>query len=107
MLGEKPHLTPLESRKQLLLLESELNRALLLSEARQLKNELHQLSNQVRSLGSLVSSAAHLAGTFADIGQTFSARTGDEKPRASWMSALIDGAKAGASLWGAWRSRSK
>ena len=38
-------LSPLEARKQLLLVESELNRAQLINELRGFKDELHQLKN--------------------------------------------------------------
>ena len=107
MLGENPHLTPLESRKQLLLLESELNRALFLEDVRHIKKEIQQLAGQAHLLGSLFSSVSDFAGTCADIGHAFSSRDANEKPRPSWISVLVDGAKAGASLWGAWRSHRK
>lgn len=107
MPGEKSTLTPLQSRKQLLVLESELNRALLQNEVKELKGEFRQLTQQVRSIGSIVSTAADLAGTVADLGHAFSPRNSNEKKRPSWISTLIEGAKAGASLWGSWQARKK
>jgi hypothetical protein len=108
MFGEKPDLTPLESRKQLLLLESELNRALFLNEVRDLKNGIHQMTNQMRSMGSVISSAADLAEIIAGLGRGFSPRTTNEdSSRPSWISTLVNGAKAGASLWGSLRSHWK
>jgi len=97
MSGEKSHLTSLETRKQLLLVESELNRAQLLNELREFKNEIHHLKHQVWEMGSIAASAAKLATTFSSIGQAFSHRNEDEKP--SWISTLLKGAKAGTSLW--------
>ena len=97
MPGKNFHLTPLESRKQLLLVESELNRAQLLNELRDFKNEIHHLKHQVWEIGSVAASAAKLATTFSAIGQAFSHRNEDKKP--SWISTLLNGAKAGTSLW--------
>jgi len=97
MPGENVHLTPLESRKQLLLLESELNRAQLLNEVHDLKNEIHRLKDQLHAIGSVASSAAKLADTVSAIGRAFSHR--EEGDKASWISRLLNGAKTGTSLW--------
>jgi hypothetical protein len=104
MPGKNFQLTPLESRKQLLLVESELNRAQLLNELRDFKNEIHQLKDQVQAAGSLVASAAKLANTFSAIGNTFNRDDGGEKPKQSWISTLFKGARAGVSIWSALRS---
>ena len=42
----------------MLILESELNRALLIKEAEELKGEIHKVAKQARSMGSLISTAA-------------------------------------------------
>jgi hypothetical protein len=107
MPGEKPNLTPLESRRQLLVLESELNRALLLNEVRDLKNEMHQLKAQVNAMGSLVSFAAELASTFAAVGNAFTSRSENGPGRSSWISTLVHVVKVGASVWNAFRSHYK
>jgi hypothetical protein len=107
MPGKNFHLTPLESRKQLLLVESELNRAQLLNELRDFKSEVLQLKDQVQAVGSLASSAAKLATTFSAIGNAFTHRNGDEKGKSSWISTLLNGARTGASIWGALRSHLK
>jgi hypothetical protein len=107
MPGKNFHLTPLESRKQMLLVESELNRAQLVNELRDLKNEIHRLENQVRAVGSLASSAAKLVSTFSAIGSAFSHRDVGEKTKSSWISTLLSGARTGASIWGALRSHLK
>jgi hypothetical protein len=98
MPGKKSQLTPLETRKQLLLVESELNRVQLLNELRDWKNELHNLKQQMEAIGSMVSVAAKLTATFSAVGRAFSHRNeGDNQP--SWVSMLLDGAQAGTSLW--------
>jgi hypothetical protein len=107
MLGKNLHLTPLESRKQLLLVESELNRAQLLTELRDLNKEIQHLKGQVVAAGSLVSSAAKLAATFSAIGGAFTHRDEDENRKSSWLSTLLKGARTGALIWGAVRSHLK
>lgn len=107
MPGKNFHLTPLESRKQLLLVESELNRAQLLTELRDFKIEIYNLRDQVQAIGSFASSAAKLAATFSAIGSAFTHRDGGEKKKSSWIATLLNGARTGASIWGAVRSHLK
>ena len=107
MPGKNLHLTPLETRKQLLLVESELNRAQLINELHEFKNEIHHLQDQVHALGSIASSAAKLATTFSAIGNAFTHRGDGEKKKTSWISTILNGARTGASIWGALRSHSK
>lgn len=98
MPGKKSQLTPLETRKQLLLVESELNRVQLLNEMHDFKDEIHHLQQQMQAIGSMVSAAAKLAATFSTVGRAFSHRDeGDNKP--SWVSMLLNAAQAGTSLW--------
>ena len=99
MPGKLTQLTPLETRKQLLLLESELNRVQLLREVGEFKNEIRHLKQQAGEISSLVSSAAKLAGTFSAVGRVFSHRDDGENGSGPWLSTLLNGAKAGASLW--------
>jgi hypothetical protein len=107
MPGKNLHLTPLESRKQLLLVESELNRAQLLNELRDFRNEIHHLKNQMHAISSIASSATKLATTFSAISSAFTHRGSDEKKKSSWISTLLNGARTGASIWGALRSHLK
>jgi hypothetical protein len=107
MPGKTFDLTPLESRKQLLLVESELNRAQLLNELRKLNTEIQHLKGQVQAVGTLVSSAAKVATTFSAIGSAFTHREAGENGKSSWLSTLINGARTGASIWGALRSHLK
>ena len=107
MFGKISQLTPLETKKQLLLVESELNRAELLNELRDLNQEIHLLMSQVQAAGALVSSAAKLATTFSAIGSAFTHRNTGENKKSSWLSILINGARTGATIWGAIRSQMK
>jgi hypothetical protein len=107
MPGKNLHLTPLESRKQLLLVESELNRAQFVNELRDLNNEIRHLKGQVQAVGTLVSSAAKVAATFSAIGGAFTHRDLGENGKSSWLSILLNGARTGASIWGALRSHLK
>lgn len=104
MLGKDFHLTTLESRKQLLRVESELNRAQLFNELRDFKKEIHHLQDQVAAMSSIVSSVAKLATTFSVIGGVFARSNNEEKKKSSWVSTLFRGARAGASIWSALRS---
>jgi hypothetical protein len=107
MPGKNFHLTPLESRKQLLLVESELNRAQLLNELRDFKNEIRALKNQMQAIGSFAASAAKLATTFSAIGTAFTHRDGGDNGKSSWISKLLNGARTGAELWTTLRSHLK
>jgi hypothetical protein len=97
MSGKTSQLTSLETRRQLLLVESELNRAQLLNEVRDFKSEIQRLKHQVGGIVSTAELATKVAGAFSDVGRAFSQRDEGEKP--SWISTLLNGAKAGTSLW--------
>jgi hypothetical protein len=103
MSGKTSQLTPLETKKQLLLVESELNRAQLLNELRDFKNEIQRLKHQVGGIVSTAELATKVISAFFDVGRAFSHRDEGEKP--SWISTLLNGAKAGMSLWRLMRSR--
>lgn len=106
MSRERSELTPLESRKQLLILESELNRALLVKEMGELKGEIHKVALQARSMGSVINTAADLAGAFATLGHAVAPKNENGRPQ-SWLSTIINTVRAGASLWQAFRERGK
>jgi hypothetical protein len=107
MSGKNFHLTPLETRKQLLLVESELNRVQLLNEIRALKNELGPLRQQLHAVGSLAASAAKLATTLSAVANIFSPRDKRGEAKESWFSTLLKGLQTGASLWETFKSQSK
>ena len=97
MPGKSTQLKSLETRKQLLLIESELNRVQLLKELDEFKIEICHLKQQAGEISSLVSSATKLVSTVSAIGRAFSHE--DEGGKGSWMSTLLKGAKIGTSLW--------
>jgi hypothetical protein len=107
MPGKNFQLTPLESRKQLLLVESELNRVQLLVELRELQGEWQQLKEQAQAIGSVAAAAAKVAATVSAIGSVFTPRQDNEKGKSSWLSTLLNGARTGAALWAAWQSHRK
>ena len=102
MSGKTTGLTTLELRKQLLVVESELNRAHLVNELQAMKSEVHQLTGRLSALGTLVSSVTEFGSMITgSLGGLFGQskpqdREDEEKP--SWFSTLFEGARAGASL---------
>ena len=107
MRGKDFCLTPLESRKQMLLVESELNRAHLLTELQGLKIETARLMEQMRALESLAATTAKLADTFSAIGNAFGHRASEETKDGSWISRILKSARTGVAIWGAVRSHLK
>ncbi len=97
MPGEKSRLTSLETRKQLLLLESDLNRAQFVEAVRDWKDEFHRTKERLTQFGSMVSLAARLAATVSTARRLFSRPAAGGKK--SWLSLLFDGMTAGTSLW--------
>lgn len=100
MFGKNPHLNPLESRKQLLLAESELNRAQLVVDMAALSADVGALTERAKSLGSLASSAAMLVAGLAAFRRSKPAEA-DAKP--SWFKRILKGAGVVSSLWLAFR----
>ena len=105
MPGEKSKLTSLETRKQLLLLESDLNRAQFIEALRDWKNEFHRTKEHLTGLGSMASLAARLTATFSTARGLFSRPAAGGKK--SWLSFLFDGMTAGTSLWYMLRSQQR
>src|SRR6266705_6775511 len=107
MPGKNFHLTPLESRRQQLLVESELNRAQLQNELRDFGIELHQVREQVRTIGFIATSITRLAATVSAIGSVFAHREAGQNCKSSWLSTLLSGVRTVASIWEALRSHPK
>jgi hypothetical protein len=102
MFGKSPRLNPLESRKQLLIAESALNRAQLVQDWQAMKDEVHALADQAGTIRSVISAAASLAGGLVSLRRKKSAPA-DAKP--SWGQTLLKGAGLISSLWLAFRPR--
>jgi hypothetical protein len=104
MFGRKSHVTPLESRKQLLIAESELNRAQLVGDMAALTAGVRTLTDRAKSFGSIASSAAVLVAGLAAFRRT-KAAPADEKP--SWLQIILKGAGLISTLWLAFRSQGR
>lgn len=96
MSGKTPHLNPLESRKLILVAESELNRAQLGSELAALKAHLRGLTDRARSLGSIASAAAVLFTGLAAFQRGRSLAPG---AKSSWLKTILKGVGLISILW--------
>ena len=99
MFGKRSHLRTLESRKQELLAESEVNRIELLKDFEALKAEANRAKKQLLTAGTIASSAAILAGAASLLRrrETEPSKT-ENQAKGAWVSGLLNGARAGASL---------
>jgi hypothetical protein len=89
-------MTPLESRKQLLLAESELNRAQLIQEWEAMADEVHALARRIGTFGSVAAAVTSLiVGLTA--GRSQAAAPATEKT--TWWQAVLKGAGLAGSLW--------
>ena len=87
MFGENSCLSPLALRQQLLLAESELNRAQMAEDLVALKAEVRALANRAKSIASVASSAVVLAAGLAALQRSQSAA----KP--TWWQTFLQGAR--------------
>jgi hypothetical protein len=92
----------LDSRKQLLIAESELNRAQLVQEWRTMASEVHALTDQARTISSIASAVATLVAGLSSLRRKKSAPVA-EKP--SWWGTILKGAGLVSNLWQAFRSQ--
>jgi hypothetical protein len=97
-------MNPLASRKQLLIAESELNRAHLVRDWQTIADDVHLLSIQARTIGSFASAAASLVTGLLSLRHKKPAPV-DEKP--SWLKTILKGAQFAGSLWTDFRTRPK
>jgi hypothetical protein len=104
MFGNNPRVNPLESRKQLLIAESELNRAQLAQECVALKAGVLMLTARAKSIGAVSSAAALLLAGLAAFRR---GRRGNARAKPSWFHRVLKGAQAAGSIWLAFRSRSR
>ncbi|MGD1087934.1 MAG: hypothetical protein ABR955_04315 [Verrucomicrobiota bacterium] len=95
-------MNPLESRKQLLIAESELNRTQMVRDMAALTSGVHTLTDRAKSFGSIASSAAVLVATVAAFQR---GKPVDAYTKPSWLQAVMKGAKLAGSIWLAFRAR--
>jgi hypothetical protein len=102
MFRKNLNMSPLESRKQLLIAESELSRAQLVGDMAALTADVHKLTDSARSFGSIASSAALLVVGLAAFRR---AKSVPAATKPSWPQTVLKGAGMVSTLWLAFRSR--
>jgi hypothetical protein len=96
------------AHKALLLAESEINRAELGREWNSVCQDASKLAREIRSVGSLASTGAAVLASGVMLRRALSGRNGPGRHNghsSSWMKRLINGARAGISIWLALRQR--
>jgi len=96
MFGKNPRLNPLESRKQLLIAESELNRAQMVGDMAALTVGVRTLTDRARYFGSIASSAAVLVAGLAAFRR---GKPADGGAKFSWVRTILKGAGLISTLW--------
>jgi len=91
---------PLESRKQLLIAESELNRAQLVQDWQTMAGEARLLANQAKTISSIASAAASLVGGLLFLRRKISAPAAEKPP---WWQTILKGAGLASTLWQSFR----
>jgi hypothetical protein len=95
-------MNPLESRKQLLIAESELNRAQLVQEWQAMGDGVRSIADRARTISSIASTAASLIAGLASFRRKKSA---PEEQKPSWLQTFFKGAGLISIVWQAFRSQ--
>lgn len=106
----KSQLTALQLRKQLLVAESELNRAHLMTDCDQLSEHVQHWKEQARKASSIASTAALVAGAAGIARKLYKTRqrtTGTSGGSGGWLTKVANSARLAASLWLLFRSRTR
>jgi hypothetical protein len=93
---------PLESRKQLLIAESELNRAQLAREWQTMADEVHALAEQARTVRSMATAAGALVAGLMSCRRKAATPPGEKLP---WWQTLLKGAGVVSTFWSEFRAR--
>ena len=104
MFGKESRVTPLESRKQLLVAESELNRARLSEEWQRMRRGVGDLASRAKTIAAWASAAGLLVTGVNAL------RRGPPAPVASksgWFHKILSGARLASTLWFAFRPRNE
>jgi hypothetical protein len=96
-------MNPLESQKQLLIAESELNRAELVRAWQAMTSEVHSLTSRAGTISSIASSVASLVAALASC-QRKTSTPGADKP--SWWQTILNGAGLLSTIWSKLRAQS-
>jgi hypothetical protein len=97
-------MSPLESRKKLLIAESELNRAQLTQEWRTMADSVHSITGQARSISSLAVAGATFIGDLVAFRRK---KAASPRPRNPWWVTVLTVAQVAGSLWLESRPRPK
>jgi hypothetical protein len=95
-------MNPLQQQKELLIAESELNRAQLREDWCAITHGVRHLGAGLQSVSSLASVAALLVTALASFRRARAEATG---AKTSWIDVALKGAKLASSVWMAFRSR--
>ena len=99
MFRTKPGLTAIETRKQLLIAESEINRVKLLEEGQAFAGEVSRLVTQATSINTIAKSILPLVSGLAEL-------TGAKAMvKSSWVQKAFSGARLACTVWALFRSR--
>ena len=104
MPGKNSRMNLLQSRKKLLIAESELNRAQLVQDWQAMTGNVHALASKARTIGFLASAAATLVAGVASFRR---AKPVDSGVKPSWGKTILKGAQLAGSLWSVFRTRPK
>jgi hypothetical protein len=94
-------MNPLASRKNLLIAESELNRAQLVREWQAMTDDVGALAHQVKTVGSLASMAASIISV---LGWIRGAKLVPNEEKTSWLQTALKGAQLVGSFWSEFRT---
>jgi hypothetical protein len=94
-------MNPLQSRKKLLIAESELNRAQFVQDWETLAEGVHAIAGRAKSFSAIASSAAVLVAALAAFRRGRSAHP-EAKP--SWLQTILKSASLISTIWLAFRS---
>ena len=104
MSGKSPGLSPLESRKQLLVAESEINRLQMQEEWQAMTGGIHGIARRVKSIRALASAAAAFV---AGVSSFQRGKSADAEARPSWFQTALKGVQLAGSVWQEFRARSR
>ena len=102
MFGKNPQLRPLQLRKELLVAESELNRAQLEEDCVTLKLEVQAFTHRIRTVGSVAAITTTLVALFAAWRRPAAAPVAK---KTSWLQTLLAGAGLLSTFWTAGHPR--
>lgn len=102
MSGKNSRLKALESRKHLLIAESELNRAQLIYEWQTMTGEVRALARQAKTLSVVASAAGLLVAGLSSFGRQ---KSGPAAEKPGWWQTLLKYSGVVRSIWSVFRSQ--